>query len=91
MGKDQDYLNQAIYDAEDTSLDTIEKPKKIKYDKKNLRYQENIVDKLFKKKKKVKKQENIKKEKELKNLKKTNNKPFDILKKKKKITFFNKL
>jgi chromatin segregation and condensation protein Rec8/ScpA/Scc1 (kleisin family) len=91
MPKEQDYLNDAIYDKGQGSLDNIEKPKKIKKIKKNLGYTENILDTLFKKKKIVKKEYKPKKENKKTSLSKTKKGTINIFKKKKDMTFFNKL
>lgn len=89
MGKEQDFLNKAIYDKDEKTLDDVEKPKKIVYKKKDLGYEENILDKIFKKKKKVKR--TVKKEKKETTLGKVSKNPLNIFKKDKKITYFKKL
>jgi len=90
--KEQDFLNEAIYDKGVTSLDDVKKEKPQKVKKKALGYDEGILDTVFKKKKTVKVKKTYKKEKKesfLSNIKKN---PLDIFKKKKKdMTFFNKL
>ncbi len=88
--KEQSYLNQAIYDKGTKTLDDIEKEKPKKYSKKELGYNENIVSKLFNKKKTIKKKELPKKENKETSLGKKSY--FDIFKKKKKeMSFFNDL
>jgi hypothetical protein len=90
--KEQDLLNEAIYDKGVTSLDDVKKVKPPKIKKKALGYDESILDTVFKKKKNVKIKKTYKKEKKdtfLSNIKK---KPLNIFKKKKKdMTFFNKI
>ncbi|NCP71873.1 hypothetical protein GW835_00565 [archaeon] len=90
--KEQDLLNEAIYDKGVTSLDDVKKEKPQKVKKKALGYDEGILDTVFKKKKVVKNQASARKEKKETSLGKKSINPFNIFKKKKKgVAFFNKL
>lgn len=90
--KEQNYLNEAIYDKGSGSLDDIEQEKPVKYKKKPLGYEESILDGLFKKKKVVKNQPKPKREKKETSLGKTTKNPLNLFKKKKKeLSFFNNL
>lgn len=90
--KEQNYLNEAIYDKGSGSLDDIEKEKPKKIKKKPLGYDENILDSLFSKKKVVKNQPTPRREKKETTLSKPSSNPLNIFKKKKKgMTFFNNL
>jgi hypothetical protein len=77
---DQKLLNQALYDNNSRSLDTIEKEKPIKYSKKPLGYNDNFFKKIFRLK--INNKKSLGKEK---------TKLFGIFKKRKKMTYFNKL
>jgi hypothetical protein len=91
MNKEQNYLNEAIYDDDIETLDTVKKEKPKKYDKKELGYNENIITRLFKKKKVVKEQFSPKKQKKETSLGKKSSDLNIFKKKKKEISFFNKL